>query len=292
MKHLLPILLHLAWLQGAAFAQAPLDSDFSGEKEDSMSTLSIKPVKRPKKLLKQVINRLHKDLKETHQARSYHVEGTFRKGSLPPFSISCTYHVEGDNGLEVISQIRNDTNSIKTPKMEDFRFEGQARPNAQDSVYLKFNLLYLLDLSPSHMKKDCVGNFYPFPPFVDYEETARWFYVKAYEIDYGQGKGVYRILLKSKKNRYLWRPGDVMHWILDYEFTAYFDRGSLRITQFKGQSVSRRGMPYPWNWSMDGVTRFLADYDEDMGTPVLKRIRIVTNTERKSINGTVRRIGE
>ena len=241
MKHLLSILPLLVWVQGAAFAQAPLDSDFSGEKEDSMSTLSIKPVKRPKKLLKQVINRLHKDLKETHQARSYHVEGTFRKGSL---------------------------------------------------VYLKFNLLYLLDLSPSHMKKDCVGNFYPFPPFVDYEETARWFYVKAYEIDYGQGKGVYRILLKSKKNRYLWRPGDVMHWILDYEFTAYFDRGSLRITQFKGQSVSRRGMPYPWNWSMDGVTRFLADYDEDMGTPVLKRIRIVTNTERKSINGTVRRIDE
>ncbi|HAE24441.1 MAG TPA: hypothetical protein DCG33_03780 [Prevotellaceae bacterium] len=71
MKHLLPILLLLVWVQGAAFAQAPLDSAFSGEKEDSISALSIKPVKRPKKLLKKVIERIILDSKQKHRINNY-----------------------------------------------------------------------------------------------------------------------------------------------------------------------------------------------------------------------------
>jgi len=71
MRHLLSILLLLVWVQGAAFAQAPLDSDFSVEKEDSISALSIKPVKRPKKLLKKVIERIILDSKQKHRINNY-----------------------------------------------------------------------------------------------------------------------------------------------------------------------------------------------------------------------------
>ena len=70
MKYLLHILLLFVWVQGAAFAQEPFDSVRWEEMEDSLGSVTIKPVKHPKRLLKQVINRIHKDLQETHQGRS------------------------------------------------------------------------------------------------------------------------------------------------------------------------------------------------------------------------------
>ncbi|MBP5394048.1 MAG: hypothetical protein J6Y59_09565, partial [Bacteroidaceae bacterium] len=83
-----------------ASSQELPDSTFlDAEMEDSMSLLSIKPVKHPKKLLKQIFERFNEDLKETHMSRRYIVEGTFRKSKFPPFSAKGIYTVEGDNGL-------------------------------------------------------------------------------------------------------------------------------------------------------------------------------------------------
>ncbi len=292
MKHLLQVLFLFALAHGAAFAQISLDSAFWDEKEDSLSSLAIKPVKHPKKLLKQVINRLHKDLQETHQARSYRVEGTFRRGSRPPFYASCIYHVEGDNGLEIVEPSNRDTNSIKAPKLEDFCYEGLYGLNREDSIYALFYLVDILKFSPSHSSNNYYQAYYPPSPFIYYEETARWYDVKAYEINYGQERGAYRILLKKKKDRYLWRSGDKNHWIPDIEFTAYFDQRSLRITQLKGQQIAKKGQAYPFDKMTDSCTRFQADYDEKTGTPVLKQIRIISNSSNSTLNGTVRRIDE
>lgn len=292
MKYLLHILLLFVWVQGAAFAQEPFDSVRWEEMEDSLGSVTIKPVKHPKRLLKQVINRIHKDLQEAHQGRSYRVEGTFRKGSSPPFSASCIYHVEGDNGLEIAEPLYRDTNNIKAPQLEDLCYEGLYKLNTQDSISMRFNLIALLQFSPSHSSNHYTGIYYPVSPFVYYEETARWYNVEAYEFDDGSDRGAYRILLEKKKDRNLWKPGDRNFWIPDIKFTAYFDRRALRITKIRCQHILKKGNPYPFNNVDDMCIRYQADYDEEMGTPVLKQIRYIQTSDKKGISGTVRRIDE
>ncbi len=63
--------ISILYLAVQFFAQNPLDSLFSVEKEDSISALSIKPVKRPKKLLKKVIERIILDSKQKHRINNY-----------------------------------------------------------------------------------------------------------------------------------------------------------------------------------------------------------------------------
>ena len=271
MKHLLPIILLLVAVQG--FAQEPQDSAFA-EKKDSMSSLSIKPVKHPKKLLGQIIERLHEDLKETHKTRRYLVEGTFRKSNFPPFYVKGIYTVEGDNGLEIIRD-RADRDNIT---LEDFSYDEPHELSSQDTISLIRDLAELLNFSPTHASHMYYQVYYPPAPFVYYSETTRWYDIKAYEIKYGPNKGTYRIQLDKKKNRYLWREHDHEIWLDNYKVTAYFDRNTLRITQFKGETASEIA-EYPFNIGSTGSTRFLIDYDNVGGKPVLKRIVFISTRD-------------
>lgn len=79
MKHLLSILLLLVWVPGAALGQNPLDSLFFVEKEDYMSTLSIKPVEDPLGLLMRVLERLEKDMQQKHSRREYQLEAPYHQ---------------------------------------------------------------------------------------------------------------------------------------------------------------------------------------------------------------------
>lgn len=272
-----------------------------------MSTLSIKPVKNPKKLLKQVIERLHKDLQETHQARRYKIEATFRNRSLPPYAASCIYNVEGDNGLELIgngyidhrnyNSVPHDTNYIIAPRLEEFCFEGPF--DLYDTIRIKFDLISFLHFSPSHPNnKYLPSGYYNVSPFADYAETARWYTVTAYDIVYGPDKGMYRIILEKKKDRNLWRSGDHNFWVPDTRYKAYFDRNSLRLTQIKGEQTWRKDNPYPFNTGYESCLRFQADYDEERGTPILKGIRYISTSadynDRNSNSriGTVQRIDQ
>lgn len=254
-----------------------------------MSLLSIKPVRKPKKLLKQIFERFNEDLKETHMSRRYIVEGTFQKSPrFPSFSAKGIYTVEGDNGLEIMGPSQN----IKTSKLELLHYEGPDSLTSQDSITLISLLRDLLLASPVHRNHKYDNGYYPVSPFVYYEETNRWYDKKAYDIEYGSDNGVYRIQLVKKKNRYLWTEHDREHWLGDYKVTAYFDRRTLRITQFKGE-FTWEVAEYPFNLGSNSCTRFLADYDNIGGKPVLKRISYtLTSDSGRNITGTVQRITE
>lgn len=289
MKHLLFILLLFTWALGAS-SQVSLDSTL-WEKEDSMKILSITPVKNPKKLLKLVIERLHKDLQETHQARRYQIEATFRNNFRKPYSASCIYNAEGDNGLEITGNSYDDSD-INAPKMENFCYEGPYKLHLEDSISMRSKLLRLLLFSPAHQTNRYPCMYYPPSPFVYYKESARWYIVNAYEIDYGSDRGAYRIILDKKTDRYVWRQGDRHHWFTKTKFTAYFDRNTLRITQIRGdQSGDKTNYMSPSNGT-DFSVRFQADYDEEEGMPVLKKIRYINTNGYLSIKGTVRRIDQ
>ena len=289
MKHFACIIILLLACLPPIVAQESSDSAFlDAEKEDSMSLLSIKPVKHPKKLLKQIFERFNEDLKETHMSRRYIVEGTFRKSKFPPFSAKGIYTVEGDNGLEVIRE-RADRDNIT---LEDFSYDEPHELSSQDTLSLIGDLAELLNFSPTHASHKYYQVYYPPAPFVNYSETTRWYDIKAYEIEYGPDKGAYRIQLDKKKNRYLWREDDHEHWLGDYKVTAYFDRNTLRITQFKGETTSEIA-EYPFNLGSTGSKRFLIDYDNVRGKPVLKRIILISTSDNTTTKkGLVRIITE
>ena len=291
MKHFACIIMLLLACLPPIVAQELSDSAFwDAEMEDSMSLLSIKPVKHPKKLLKQIFERFNEDLKETHMSRRYIVEGTFRKSKFPPFSAKGIYTVEGDNGLEVIRE-RADRDNIT---LEDFIYDEPHELSSQDTLSLIGDLAELLNFSPTHASHKYYQVYYPPAPFVNYSETTRWYDIKAYEIEYGPDKGAYRIQLDKKKNRYLWREDDHEHWLGDYKVTAYFDRNTLRITQFKGETTSEIA-EYPFNLGSGstGSKRFLIDYDNVRGKPVLKRIILISTSDNTTTKkGLVRIITE
>ena len=288
MKRVLLLFCFLPWLLSASSQELPDSTFLDAEKEDSMSLLSIKPVKHPKKLLKQIFERFNEDLKETHMSRRYIVEGTFRKSKFPPFSAKGIYTVEGDNGLEVIRE-RADRDNIT---LEDFIYDEPHELSSQDTLSLIGDLAELLNFSPTHASHKYYQVYYPPAPFVNYSETTRWYDIKAYEIEYGPDKGAYRIQLDKKKNRYLWREDDHEHWLGDYKVTAYFDRNTLRITQFKGETTSEIA-EYPFNLGSTGSKRFLIDYDNVRGKPVLKRIILISTSDNTTTKkGLVRIITE
>ena len=53
------------------------ESSFLREKEDSLSTLSIKPVKHPKSLLKKVIAQFQEDMLQ-YEEGTYQIDAIFR----------------------------------------------------------------------------------------------------------------------------------------------------------------------------------------------------------------------
>jgi hypothetical protein len=282
------VFLLLTLVSSLAYTQEPLDSTFwDAEMEDTLDVLSIKPVRKPKKLIKQVMERFQTDLEQTHKARKYLAEGIFQKSPRSPsFSASCLYSVEGDNGLEIMGPSQN----IRTSKLELLHYEGPDSLTSQDSITLISILRDLLLASPIHRNNE-YEHGYNFPaPFVYYEELNRWYDIKAYEINYGSGRGLYRIHLDKKKDRRLSRPNDREHWYGNYSAVAYFDRSTLLITQYKGvyDFVSEEEEePFP---SGAFSQRCQIDYDEEGGAPLLKRVSYIETGDFRTITGTVQRI--
>lgn len=286
-KHCVCFIL-LTLVSSLALGQELSDSAFwDAEMEDTLGLLSIKPVRKPKKLIKQVMERFQTDLEQTHKARKYLAEGTFQKSPrFPSFSASCLYSVEGDNGLEIMGPSQN----IRTSKLELLHYEGPDSLTSQDSITLISILRDLLLASPTHRNNEYEDGFYRSVPFVYYEELNRWYDIKAYEINYGSGRGLYRIHLDRKKDRRLYRPNDREHWHGNLSFTAYFDRSTLRITQFKGvfEFVSEEEEDPCASGTFS--YRFQIDYDEDGGAPLLKRVSYIETGDFRTITGTVQRI--
>ncbi len=245
-----------------------------------MKLLTIKPIRRPKKLVKQIMERLQDDLKQKHGTRKYEIKAMLCVDTFPSFSASCIYQVCGDNGLEIIDV----TKDISDIKIENFCFKGQYGLTDQDSVNIKCILVDLLNFSPirsgRHSFYACP---YPYSPIGALDEAKRWFNVKAYKIIYGSDDGIYRIdFIKNKNTRF--RYGDKVSWFGDYSFTAFFDCRTLRITRYKGESLD-------WDKTLPLYSSdYQVDYEVDNGAPTLNQLKYVGTFNNIKGNALVRRI--
>ena len=126
MKHLL-LILFLLWAVWAG-GQVPLDSAFwDTEMEDSISSLSIKPIKKPKKLLDSILLQLTHDLEKKPTIHKYKAE--LICSNPAPYSIRCSMLAESGIRLEMTGDI------------EDFTYEGKLKLTQKDRKLYEFGLM-------------------------------------------------------------------------------------------------------------------------------------------------------
>lgn len=267
MKRLLPILL-LLWA-AQVYSQEPLDTTFM-EKEDSISALYIKPIRKPEKLLKRVIERLQYDLQLKHEVRKFQIDANFSQGALVPFSASCIVSAEAGVGLENVH-------------LDEFNYEGPYELALADSIYIKHFLLQFVTLSPIHAHKAYWETYKAKSPLLNHKETMRWYNVTADSIADEKGRSVirFRFNWKSKQRA----DFDWEHYNGEIIGLAYFDSRTLRLKQFKG------GAYLP---SLKYITRlyFQNDYEEKSKTPVVKQITVSGTKDDMVMKATVQKVAQ
>lgn len=297
MKRLLSIFLLLWAVQ--SFAQEPRDSAFA-EMEDSMSSLSITPLKPTlaRKVLSKAIDKAEKDLQNKHKVDKYQINATFSRDSMASFSVSCDILIE-----------RNYTINYS---IEKFIYEGPYTLTRQDSAYIVHYLEWFALIehnklpitSPvrvvptSHGMMVKLGDI--LYPLKDYDTTLRYYYYSAYSIGDASGKGIYRLVFSRNKKKRLFENRIKLYnkktRRFEYDYnkyevgeiiggTAYFDIHSFRITQFKGHAR----MPYDEHIIN---VHFQNNYDEENDIPILRQTKLVWEVKGTKIKATVQRIEE
>mgnify|MGYP006988850623 CR=1 FL=1 len=267
MKSVVHVLLLLAWVHGA-FCQEPPVSAFMAEMEDSVSSLSIKPIKRPEKLLKQIVERLKLDLQQEHETCSYQIEASFSQGALMSFSASGIVSAEAGVGLDNV-------------RIEEFRHEGPYDLALEDTINIKSFLLQFATLSPLHAHKAYWEERRAFSPLRNAKETMRCYDVTADSIADETGRSVLRF-------RFVWKEkqGKDFDWERyngEITGTAYFNSRTLRIIGFKGKAY----LP-----SLKYITRlhYQIDYHKRGRTPVVRQVEVQGTKDAMKMRATIRKV--
>ncbi len=274
MKRWLPIFLLLGAVQ--ALAQEPLDSAFlDAEIEDSISAMSIKPIKRPKKLLDSIIVQVILDSEQKPLVCKYRTACTTGLHTSSPTTSSCILHAIAN--IQVKS----------TGKGEEFRYDGPRRlTNLHDiaSVYSALKSCldgdYMLGLVQKCADETSV--------FQSFKYLMSLHHIKVYRISDEKGRGVYRVDFSPRKN-----IGYGYHGF-KYNGTAYFDR-NFHIKQIETDKI------VPSSFDIMGrqaetlihtaCQYYRMDFEEVDGKPVVKQIEGTQSVDNQlSAKFTVKRL--
>lgn len=278
---LLTLILQLACC--AVSAQEHRESSIPTEMEDSLSSLSIIPLKpgRASKVFGQVFRRYQKDQKKIKEDDKYLVRATFRQDTLAPFTAQCV--VSPYAGTDLFDNI-----SVFT---EDFVYDGQYDLTRVDSIYIRRYLKHFARMSPTYVPMIYTlpgGNSRPsglnmkdlLYPLVDYNITLRYYNYAVYRIEDSRGRRIYRVVFarKNKKKHYTY-AGNV-HDVGEVTGTAYFDGKTMRLMQFNGKA--RRPTD-----RYDITINYRNDYEDKNDTLVLKRTIVKWKADETEIRASV-----
>ena len=251
-------------------AQEPWDSVYSTEIEDSISSLFIKPIRKPEKLLKHIIERLQLDLQQKHEVKDYQVDANFSQDTLTPFVAGCIVSAEAGVGLDKV-------------QLSEFFYKGPYELALADSAYIQSYLIQFATLSPVHAHKAYWESYKAMSPLVNFKETIRCYDVRADSIGDASGRNRLRFLFTWKKKQR--KDFDWEHYQGNISGTAYFDSRTLRLKEFKGIAF----IP-----SLQYIPRlqYQIEYEEKGRTPVVRQINIVGAKDNMLMEATVRRFNE
>lgn len=274
-------------------AQESPVSAFTAEMEDSISSLSIKPLKssRTRELLKQVIRRFGQDVQQEREVGKYQIEATFSRENLSPFSVCRTVSAKAGVALN-----RNDVSSA----MYAFDYNGAHELNRQDSIYIARYLNQFAQLSPDHVpyiSPVSMSRRTPYTstmwihlgnallPLRDYSTTMQYYRVTAYSIEDASGRGVYRFVFTRNKESRLFKYAGKKYDVGEVTGTAYFDSHTLCLTQFKGNAR------LPSDKHVIHI-KYQIDYERMHDEPVLRQNRILLEAGGTAIKASVQRLDE
>ena len=216
MKRWLAIFLLLWAVQG--FAQEPIDSAF-WEVEDSMSPLAIKRIKKPKKLLDNIIDQLVEDMKQKPKVKKYMVESVNMESGSDPWKIRLLISAEAGIKLEPV-------------KGGKIRYEGPYELTSQDSSQMRLSIA--LPFNPILQNIDNLSWYEDMSESVAFKTMMQKYYnVKVYSITTDSGKGLYRVMFAPKEREI--KVDNGTFFSIAVTGTAYFDSNTLHLTRIKGE---------------------------------------------------------
>lgn len=278
----------LLLLADLVVAQEPQEFSSPNEKEDSLSSLSVIPLKsaQASKVLRLVIKQYDKDMNKINEKYKYHVSATFRHDSLAPFTARCV--VSPYAGMDFFDNI-----SVFTEK---FVYDGQYDLTEVDSILIQRYLKHFARMSPTYVPMIYSLHLHSgddwslglnmknlLYPLVDYGMTQQYYNYSVSRIEDSAGRRVYRIVFsRNKKKKQYMYAGNVYN-VGEVTGTAYFDGKTMRLTQFKGRA-RRPTDRYDIN------IRYRNDYEEKNDTLVLKQTIIVWEAGHTEIQARVTRL--
>ena len=278
MKRLLPILFLLCVAQ--AFSQEPLDSAF-GEMENSVSGFAITPVKKPKKLLKNIIKQLVSDWEQKAENVKYRVETSLYTNTLTAY----TGRGVASGKAAVL---------FKPEEVGNIQYDSPFKLTPRDSS-LSISVGVGEEISPilSHIDRLCWSNK------ISKEEAFRGmiqaYNVKVYSIDDDSGRGVYRVDFAPKKK-------DIMedNWPLYtrlFSGSAFFDYNTLQLMKVNATWSINLANPRVFHVvpaerlsfltddvpSLSDHWLYLVDYEKEGRTLVTKQFKSVIIRDNKMV---------
>ncbi len=256
MKHLLT-LLFLLWT-AQIYSQEPLDSAFLAEKEDSISGMSIVPIKKPNALLDSIVEQAILDLQQKRVRCKYQVMQTSGL-HLPTQNISrCVFHAKANILIKA------------TGEAEEFYNDGTPRlRNIIDTARVYYSLKefclegdYILRL----VLKDSERSL-----FEGFQYLMSLHHIKVYSISDEKGRGVYRVDFSPRKHIGYGYCGS------KYNGTAYFDK-NFHIKQIETDKISPTSFDIMGRQDKRGMLshthcqHYRMDFEEIDGTLVVRQI--------------------
>ena len=246
----------MPWLLSASSQELSDSTFWDAEMEDSISGMTIKPIKKPQKLLDSIIGQVILDSEQKPLVCKYRTACTTGLYTSSPTTSSCILHAIAN--IQVKS----------TGKGEEFRYDGPRRlTNLHDtaSVYSALKSCldgdYMLGLVQKCADETSV--------FQSFKYLMSLHHIKVYRISDEKGRGVYRVDFSPRKN-----IGYGYHGF-KYNGTAYFDR-NFHIKQIETDKI------VPSSFDIMGrqaetlihtiCQHYRMDFEEVDGKPIVKQI--------------------
>ena len=237
------------------------------EMEDSISGMSIVPIKHPKELLDSIVEQVVLDLQQKRVRCKYQVMQTSGLHTSRPTTSSCIIHAVANIQIHA------------TGEGEEFRFDGPRRlRNLRDTTYAYYDL------------KDCLVEYYILRMVqTDSERTViqglkyliSLHHIKVYSISDEKGRVVYRVDFSPRKHIGYGYCGS------KFNGTAYFDK-NFHIQQIETDKIGPTSYDIMGRQDKKGqlshthCRHYRMVFDEVDGTPVVKQIESTSSLDNQT----------
>ena len=267
MKRILLFLCFLPWLLSASSQELPDSAKLMAEMEDSISGMSIVPIKHPKELLDSIVEQVVLDLQQKRVRCKYQVMQTSGLQTSRPTTSSCIIHAVANIQIHA------------TGEGEEFRFDGPRRlRNLRDTTYAYYDLkdllaeCYMLRLVQTDSERTVIQGL---------KYLISLHHIKVYSISDEKGRVVYRVDFSPRKHIGYGYCGS------KFNGTAYFDK-NFHIQQIETDKIGPTSYDIMGRQDKKGqlshthCRHYRMVFDEVDGTPVVKQIESTSSLDNQT----------